>query len=177
MTNLTITKGGIETSYQIPTEWSEVTVAQFKRWSLGLNEKKGLENIITSVANLSGCPEELLWELPYDRLNELTEAIGFIARPVDHTEVSTITIGDEEYHLKKDFNQLTIGEVKAIEELSQGSIIENLNLLLTIFCRRKVEGEWEPITNRLLEEQDKFNNVEVSKVWKIFEDFQTGEVL
>jgi hypothetical protein len=174
MTELKITKGGIETSYQIPTEWSEVTVAQFKRWSQGLNEKKGLDNIITSVSNLSGCPEELLWELPYDRLSELTEAIGFIARPVDHTEVDTITIKDEEYHLKKDFNQMTIGEVKAIEELSQGSIIENLTLLLTIFCRRKVDGEWETITNRLLEEKDKFNSVPISYVWKLFEDFSNG---
>jgi hypothetical protein len=178
MTEIEITKDGQPITYSIPSSWDEVTVKQFRDWSLLLKEAgNNIETIISSASVFSGIPEETLWAFPYDKLNVITDSIKFITDPIEHEPADSIIIGGEEYFIKKDFNDLTIGEVRAIDQLSEGSVIENLNHLLTIFCRRKQNGEWEPITNQSLRESDKFNEVKITDVWRVFSFFVSGVTL
>lgn len=172
-----ITKGGNVWKYEMPTSWEEVTVADFKKWSLSIVDTKGIEIIIKSIWALSGCPEEWLWDASEDDLNDLAQSIQFIMEPVKVDTQDTIEIEGELYHVKRDFNTLSVGEVKAIEELMAGNLLENFNILLTLFVRRKQEGEWQPLTPKLLEEKWKFDEVKISHVYGLFEDFQRGDVI
>jgi hypothetical protein len=177
MKTITFTKGKKDYSYQIPESWNEVTVSQYKKWSQDIIGASGIETIIKSISSFSGCPEDYLWDTSEAYLNELGNSIGFILTPIKDEVKDTLEINGEVYYVKKDFSQLTVGEVKAIEELMTGDLIDNLNLLFTIFVRRKVDGEWQGVTPKLLEERDKFNEVIISDVFGLFENFPIGEAL
>ena len=176
MRTINITKGGKEFSYEMPTTWAEVSVAKFKKWSLSIVDVEGIEIMIKSISALSDCPEEWLWDFPETYLNELANSIGFIMEPVMVDTKDAIEIDGELYHVKRDFNQLSVGEVKAIEQLMEGNLLENFNILLTVLVRRKIDGEFQSVTPKLLEEQAKFDKVIISDVYGLFEDFQTGVV-
>ena len=173
MITIEITQDAVTKEYSFPNSWKDVTVAQFKDFNRGIRTGSDIETIIEVASLFSGIPEATLWEFPQETLHQLTDALAFITQPIDLEPVDRLIIGEEEYWVKKDFSQLTIGEVRALEELTVDPV-GNLNWLLTVLLRRKKEGKWESVTPELLEESDKFDSVIIGDVYRLLESFQNG---
>lgn len=175
MKTIKLKEGNKITKYTLPESWNEVTVADFKKWSNEVKGYTGLDVIIKTISCFSGIKEDVLWGLDQSLLDTLTQPIGFIVEPIDQAVKESVELNNETYFIKRDFNELAVGEVRAIEDLLKGDLVENLNLLLTIFVRRKNEiQEWEPITPKLISEQSKFDQIIISDIHGLFDSFTVG---
>jgi hypothetical protein len=87
-------------------------------------------------------------------------------------------LGDDKYYLKKDFSQLTMGEVISIDTImaeANGNIYKVMDKLLCIFLRKKKEnGNLETFKPEFMERRWGFRDIKISKVFNLFSFFLTG---
>lgn len=166
---------------ELPTSWEEVTVEQFALMNGIVKEgKTDLQHSIEVLCVLLNLDVEIIYMLPIENFNELIEGIEFIKSPIEDAEVESIMVGDEEYYLKKDFNQLTMGETISVEFLLEkggGNILSQLPEMLCIFLRKKKEnGNLETFKNSFMKRAEQFKHISIVEVNRLFVFFSNGGI-
>lgn len=167
------------TTFTLPQSWDEVSIGEFcKIFSFHREGMNVLEVVIETLVILSGIDREKIMMLPYTDFTTLTQALDFINVEMEPQNVESVMIGDEEYFIKKDFTQFTMGEIISIETLlAQGdnNLFRVMDKLLCIFLRKKKEnGNLETFKGTFMDRAELFNKAPVSKVFMVFNFFLSG---
>jgi len=168
-------------SYEFPTSWDDVTVAQFTRL---FSENTPIDNKLMAsvkvISALSGIDEKIIMMMDVEDFKSLAENLSFVSTEVNTKETDFIEIDGEKYYLYKDFNKMTTGEIITIETImdsTNGNIYKVMPQLLCLFLRKKKDnGSFEKFTTEMLNRTDKFNQVKISEIHHIFNFFLVGGV-
>lgn len=180
MIELLLIIDGEEKSYNIPNSWSEVSVGQAMHLQ-HMAEFTGtdIERVVKILTIF--CPDidiDDIYAMTPEQFNQIVEMIGFVGTPVEGELVDSLMIGDEEYFLKKDFTQLTMGEVISIDMITNeanGDISKVLPKLLCVFLRKKKEnGKLESFKASFMDRAEMFESVKIADVNNIFSFFTAG---
>jgi hypothetical protein len=179
MVEVNIELDGIKHTYNVPTEWDEVSVKQFmelyKTKNPNNNELLGAVNIISALA---GIDPSILLQMDIDDFRILSNQLTFVTKEIPKVEVDYIELDGDKYYLYTEFNKLTTGEVITIETLMDsvnGDVNVIMGDLLCLFLRKKDnEGKYEKFTTDMLNRKEMFLNVPVSNIYHVFLFFLTG---
>jgi hypothetical protein len=179
MRNILINLDGEDYSFDVPTGWNEVSVKNAARLTAVEKENRTEIEIVADIISiLSGIDIEIIYMLTSEQFNEIVEVIKFTTEKVDGELVDSVIIDDEEYFLKKDFTQLTMGEIISIETIlgqNNNNIAPAMAKLLCIFLRKKKEnGHLESFKKSFMERESKFENVIITEVNNLFLFFLDG---
>ena len=168
--------------FNIPEGWNEVSVKQSADLtSINREGKSDIEIIIEIISVLSKIETDIIYQMNTEDFNKLIEAVSFTVTPIDSVLAESIMINEEEYFLKKDFSQLTMGELISIETIikqHEGSLAPAMSQLLCIFLRKKKDnGKLESFKNDFMEREKMFNDVIITDVNNIFLFFLDGNNL
>lgn len=165
--------------FNIPQTWNEISIRDYQK--IMSIEKENLNNIeifVKMISILSNMDEELIYMLDIETFNNLCDQLDFTKNEINSELKDSITIGDEEYYLKKDFNKLTMGESISIELIiskSNGKLETVIDELLCIFLRKKNEkGELEGFRNSFMERKELFQYLKITDVYALFVFFSNG---
>jgi len=166
--------------YTIPETWSEVTVGDYMRFAAidhkGKTELQLLSEIISAFSGIAPQHVELLqWE----DFEMLIEKMEFVQKPMPNVTLKdSIMVGDQEYWLKKDFNQINVAErisIAMIISKNGERIDKSMDELLCVFLRQKDEtGKMEPYTSALKVRTKEFRTIPIMEVHNLFLFFSTG---
>lgn len=179
MINLIIELDGEEHNFNVPTGWNEVTVKTAAALSAvkktNRTDIEVMVDIISLLANIDG---ELIYMLTSEQFNEVVEIVKFTTEEIKGEMADSVIINDEEYFLKKDFSQLTMGEIISIDTIiaqNENNIAPAMAKLLCIFLRKKKEnGNIESFKNSFMERESLFEQVIISDVHNLFLFFSDG---
>ena len=165
--------------YELPSNWDEITLDDFIRlFSIDRTDLNPLEVSVKTIEVLVGINEEILLMMKSSDFELLATELSFTTRDVEPVNVEFVTIGGEEYYIKKDFNQLTMGEIISIETILEGAennIFKVMDKLLCIFLRKKKEnGKLETFKGEFMERATLFRKTPVSQIYNIFNFFLVG---
>lgn len=184
MRELEIDIDGEITNYMVPTSWDEITVEQF----LALNTLKDQDNLteiqmlFKTIKIITGISDDELDVMPITGFNKLVELIKFVIEAPDFGKeiADSIMIGDDEYFLKKEFNNLTVGEVIALEitmKKASGDLTNILPDMLCILLRKKKDnGKLENFKEDFFTRKEMFMKLPVKDFINIFSFFLNGEI-
>ena len=167
--------------FNLPENWSEVSVDNFCRiWEFDKNDMTTIEFATRIVSSFTDMDESLIMAMNYEDFQKIVGILDFTQTEfVPDKDVDNIELGDETYFMKKDFNQLTMGEVISIETImgdANGNIYKVMDMLLCIFLRQKKEnGNLETFQPHFMERRWKFRHIPISKVFTLFSFFLTGK--
>jgi hypothetical protein len=181
MVNLILNVDGEEKTYNIPSEWNEVTVGQAADLNdLSTFDGTEIEKIVKILTIF--CPDidtDDIFAMTPEQFNQIVEMIGFISNPVDGDLADSIVLDGEEYFLKKDFTKLSMGEIISIDVIMKqtgGDISKALSKMLCIFLRKKKEnGELETFKNKFMEREELFRSAKITDVNNLMLFFTVGE--
>lgn len=159
-----------EKEYQMPTDWSELTLEHYVNLSV-LEENKsqyilGELYLLKVIEVLCMADAGELDELTIDMVTELSNEVGFLQKEPTWSNTKMITIGDIDYVFPQDLNKLTMGEYISIKTLQENSTSQSLAIpyILSVILRpgKLVKDEESGKENWI---QDKFdaNNIEYRK--------------
>lgn len=166
--------------YTLPESWDEVSVDQFCRiWQFDKQDMTTIEFATRIISSFTEINEDTLMEMNYTDFQRLCEILQFTRQEFKgETNVDCVEFGDEIYYLKKDFSQLTMGEVISIDTImseANGNIYKVMDKLLCIFLRKKKEnGNLETFKSEFMERRQGFKTIKISKVFNLFSFFLTG---
>jgi len=168
-----------EKSFNLPTDWSEVSVEQFAQiFSFNRDEKNAIEISVKILTIFMGISEDDLMAIDYHDFLNLIDNISFTNKEIEGEPVEYVDINDERYYLKSDFSKLTMGEVISIEMIinsSNGNLFSVMPQLLAIFLRKKKEnGELEKFKSDFMNRQELFKSLNIKEVYPLFVFFLTG---
>lgn len=167
--------------FNLPENWSEVSVDNFCRiWEFDRTDMTTIEFSTRIISSFTDMDESLIMKMNYTDFQKLVDTLKFTQEEfVPDKDVDYIELGDEKYYIKKDFNQLTMGEVISIETIlgdANGNIYKVMDMLLCIFLRQKKEnGNLETFQPHFMERRWKFRHIPISKVFNVFSFFLTGK--
>ena len=173
---------GEEKSYEIPTSWSEVTVGQAADiQNISVENLTIIEKIVKILTILTpGISEDDIMLMSPEQFNQISEQLTFISNEIQGEPVNFLTIGGEEYFVKKDFTKLTMGEIISVDTImkqTDNDITRALPKMLCIFLRKKKEnGELESFKSSFMQREEMFKGVIITDVAKLFDFFLNGEV-
>jgi hypothetical protein len=173
---------GEEMSFDMPTNWDEVTIEMAGRiFSISTENKTNLESSVEVISLLTGIEQDYLYMLTPSQFQQLIDASSFTATEIKSELKESITVDDEEYFLKKDFTQLTMGEIISIETLLKkyhNNYMVAMPDLLCIFLRKKKEnGKLESFKNSFMDRASSFKKIIVSDVNNLMLFFSDGSSL
>lgn len=179
MVEVNIEVEGLNKTYNIPTEWDEITVKQFAQLyrvkDQTSNELMGVVNLISAISDID---TSLLLQMDIDDFKNLTSKITFITSEVPRVDVDYLEVGEDKYYLYTDFNKLTTGEVITIETLLESSefdIHKVMPDLLCLFLRKKdEEGRYEKFSTDMLKRKEIFLTLPITKIYHVFGFFLDG---
>jgi len=178
MTQLNLEIDGEQMIFQIPDSWNEVTVEKFTNiWKINREGMTSIEITIAVVNILTGIDEDYLYMMSPNEFAQITSIIEFTNHDVKGTDVEFITVDDEKYYLKKDFDKLTMGEVISLElliEQASGNIMSKMPEMLCIFLRKKDGDKLESFKKGFMERAEAFKQVSIADVNDIFLFFSDG---
>jgi len=118
-----------------------------------------------------------LEDLDIEEFNTLLENTRFITKPLKNTPKSIISVdGVKLYRLEN--SRLTLGEFIDLENLMTNNLVDNLDVILTIFYRRRVsEGDmWskpvmEPYGDWIYHRRGLFGDVPIQDVYGVISSY------
>jgi hypothetical protein len=166
--------------FDIPQSWEDVTVGMYERIASLDKTKDEFELTIDALCVLSGMSLDDAYALPIARMPEILEQIGFTNKEIEPTDKEFIVIDGVEYYLKKDFSQLTNGEVISLDLIKKkysNNIEKAIPEMLCIFLRKKKEnGNLEGFKNSLMDRADLFRDkAPIADVYNMFLFFLNGK--
>ena len=168
--------------FSVPESWSEVSVSQFMeivKLQEGMEELNILQKTIKMVCILTNIPEEYVEMIPIEQFYKIRDLLEYTNEEVDSSPCESITIDGEEYFIKNEFNQLTMGETITIETLMEGSknVVSVFDELLCVFLRKKKEnGKLEAFKSTFLQERKEiFGKAPISDMYSVLVFFSAGE--
>jgi hypothetical protein len=179
MINIQLELDGELMDFNMPTSWSEITIETAgKIYSINVEGKTKIESSVEIISILTGIETDYLYMLTPQQFGEIVEATKFTNEEIKGELVDSIVIGEEEYFLKKDFSQLTMGEVISIETILKqfdNNYMAALPQLLCIFLRKKKEnGALESFKNSFMERANIFKNIIITDVNNLLIFFSGG---
>lgn len=180
MVKLNLEIDGENKTYDIPTQWDDVTVDKFIE-IVKLDEKKDindLEKVMELMNILTTIPKDDVELLPVESFMEIQNNFSFVKTDVDKKGKESIVIDGEEYFVKNDFNDLTMGESITIETLLKE--VDNpmyiLDKMLCLFLRKKKEnGKLESFKTTFLTDRiDIFRKAPITSVYDNLIFFSNG---
>lgn len=182
MVTLKLELDGEQMTFSIPESWSEVTVEQFaKIFTVNPADMTSVERAVRIVNIFTDVDEDYLYMMSPEQFNQVAEIISFTNSEIQPTGKESIIVEGDEYFIKKDFNQLTMGEVISLElliEQSNGNIGAKMAEMLCVFLRKKREdGKLEGFKKSFMQRAEMFKHVSVADVNDIFVFFSDGENL
>lgn len=180
--NLEIEIDGDVKTFNVPENWSEVTVGKTTEIAtISKDTMNNLELMVRILSILSNMDEEIIYMMEQDDFLNIIETLKFTNEEIKGELKEFITIDGEDYYLKKDFNKLTLGEIISIETIVKqydNNIQLALPKLLCIFLRKKKEnGKLESFKNSHMEREELFKNAIITDVNDIFVFFFDGKNL
>lgn len=181
MVKLNLEIDGENKTYDIPTQWDDVSVAKFME-IVKLDEKKDindLEKVMELMNILAQIPKDEVELLPVESFMEIQNNFSFVKNDVDKKAKESIVIDGEEFFVKNDFNDLTMGESITIETLLKD--VDNpmfiLDKLLCLFLRKKKEnGKLESFKTTFLTDRiETFRKAPITSVYNNLIFFSNGE--
>ena len=168
--------------YDLPSNWDDITLDEFIRlFSIDRSELNPLELSIKTIEVLVGINEEILLMMKSADFETLATELSFTTEDVKAVNVDFITIGGEDYYIKNNFNQLTMGEIISIETIldeADNNIFKVMDKLLCIFLRKKKEnGKLETFKGEFMERATLFRKTPISQIYNVFNFFLTGGTL
>jgi hypothetical protein len=166
--------------YTLPESWDEVNIDQFCRiWEFDKQDMTTIEFATRIVSSFTEISEETLMEMNYTDFEKLCDILEFTKGEFKpDSNIDFVELGDDKYYLKKDFSQLTMGEVISIDTImaeANGNIYKVMDKLLCIFLRKKKEnGNLETFKPEFMERRWGFRDIKISKVFNLFSFFLTG---
>lgn len=135
--------------FELAENWEDITFAQYLDVS-NLGKDEGLTDLLKAVkiiASLSDKPaqcEEYLLKMDKQDFEELAgyflwtnKQIADVSEPKDH-----VLIEGKKYHIKKDYNKLTIGEMASIEGLiANNKNLDPMEVVFGVLLREDVDGK------------------------------------
>lgn len=166
--------------YYLPENWSEVSIKDFV--SIFNINREGLTDVqlMVKIINiLTKIEEDEIYLMHVSDFTTLNNVLKFLTTDlVVENDIDYIEIDDVKYYLKKDFSQLTMGEVISIDTLlssADGNLFKVMDKLLCVFLRKKKEnGSLEPFKPELMERAKLFEKTPISKVYNLFSFFLDG---
>lgn len=182
MTNLLLTIDEVEKEYNIPTDWSSVTIEEFiELYSYSFDELNALEKAIRIVSIFTKISEEDIYMMSQEQFTQISDLLSFVNTEMVPETKDIIILNGENYYLKQDFSKLNLGEIVSLELLSEktnGNLVKGMDELLCIFLRKKKDnGELESFKNSMMSRAELFKTVKVVDVFAIFSNFQNGNPL
>jgi hypothetical protein len=169
--------------FDVPESWEEITVKEFTKIMELADNKDNLSEIefFVKVINvLTGIPEEIIYVTPIDKFNQISQLLNFIDKEIKGELKESIIVDGEEYFLKTQFDDLTMGEVISIEMLVEkyGNVNKCLDQLLCIFLRKKKEnGKLESFKVSHMERAQQFEKVSITDIYQLMVFFSDGRTL
>jgi hypothetical protein len=167
-------------NFNLPTGWDDITVKDFCNiYSHNYENMSQIEQAVTILSTLGNIDAEDIMMLTPEQFKMLSEYVSFINKEeVPKNDVEYIEIDGEQYYLKSDFSQLTLGETISIELIvkeTDGNIIKAIDSLLCIFLRKKKDnGKLESFKNEFMNRKDIFKNIRIMDVYHLFTAFSIG---
>lgn len=172
MIKLTINHKNEVLEFNIPNNWDDITVEKFQ--VLANSNKDGLselEAIVQSISLLTDIPEDLLYKFSLDNFKLISSNFEFLNKEIKDDFKDKITINDETYYVKKDFKDLSLGESVSFDIIlskSEGNLMRCMDMLLTIFLRRKINGELEEYDTKFSNRAELFKDIKIVDVYNLF---------
>ena len=182
MINIEFNIDGEKQSFDVPTGWDEVSVKKSAALTnISRDGRTEIEIIVDIVSILGEIDPDIIYMLTTEQFNQIIDVVKFTTEKIDSELKDSIIIDGEEYFLKKDFTQLTMGEIISIETILkqyENSVAPAMAKLLCIFLRKKKEnGNLESFKNSFMERESLFENVLITDVNNLFLFFLDGKNL
>jgi len=174
-----------EFNLEMPEKWEEVNVEQFCQIMEIQERVKDLTKISSAVELISAItkiPKNIIWLMTPEDFAKLTNALAFVNTEIEAPLKKSIMIDDEEYFVKSNFEELTMGEIITIEQLveqTNNNLFKTMDKLLTIFLRKKkASGKLESFDiNFIADRSEKFRMISVVDIYQLFFSFSDGKIL
>jgi hypothetical protein len=170
-------------SFDIPENWKEVTVEQFCKIIVvqEMAEDNPILASVKMITAITNIPEDILMMTSLDDIKTISECFDFLSTEIETNDVDQVEIEGEIYFIKKDFNDLNMGEVITIEtiiEQTNDNMFKAFDQLLCIFLRKKKEnGKLETFQTEHLLRADIFKKVPVADIYQTLVFFSNGSPL
>lgn len=167
--------------YFLPESWEEIKVNQFGKIieAQDTDNLTGIEKAVLALKAVTDIDEDIIYQLPIETFNKIIETISFTNTPIEAELKESIIVDDEEFFLKKDFDQLLLGEVISIEmimEKTNGNIFKSIEELLCIFLRKKKDnGKLEPFKTDMMLRATKFKDIPITDIYQLMLFFLNSE--
>lgn len=169
MNTLKLTIDNKTSLFTYPSNWSEVTVKQYRELQELNSDDNSLRNRVSIVAIMLGIGDDLIYQFSPEDFNKIESDLIWFLEPMNIEEdVEYIELNNEKYYLFQDFKSYAVGEMISIEllvEKSKGNLLAVYNELLCIFLRKKdANGEFEKFKNSMMERATLFDSVPIGKI-------------
>lgn len=170
-------------SFDVPEQWDEVTVGQFMELVelqvSSKEEKNPFNTVMRMTTILTGIPLEIIEMVPVEQFHLIQDTLKYSKEDVNIEKRESVTIGDEEFYIKNDFNSLTMGETITIETLVKDAgdnIMRVFDKMLCVFLRKKTKkGNLESFKSVFIEERSEmFRGLSIESVYAIMIFFSDG---
>jgi len=167
-------------TYDIPENWNEVSVEQFMA-IMALNDVKEDKNEIELsmgiISILTGLELEMVYMIPVDNFNQIQNVLKFTYEEVKADLKESVMVDGEEYFIKNDFNNLTMGEVISLETIlgEHTNPYKSFDRLLCIFLRKKTDkGNLETFKSTFMARAEAFKKITIADVYSLMVFFSDG---
>ena len=171
---LELDNNGVATKYELPTSWSEVSLEQYSKLMIALENDNSteIELIVKTLEALVGIDAAQLTKVPLKYLKMAYAELSTLTATMPSTELKRIIdVDGTAYGFIPDFNTLTFGEFCDLDNYLQDSW-NNLDKILAILYRRITKREVdkyqiEPyILDDIKERQELFkNNLSIGTIY------------
>ena len=158
-------------SWNIPTDWSQITLRQFQEIDRYYKEKEKEADIRDVVHILAGKTVDEVNQLPVEFLEMILEKLSFMnEQPVVGEPTNKIELDGVTYQVNI-MNKLKTGEYVAVDSVVKTDAA-NFAAILAIICRKEDEIFDSKFENEILEDRIKmFENAPITKVLPVMNFF------
>lgn len=160
--------------YNIPTNWSEVTLKQWSnyvRYISQQEEKKEEIDYMKILEMFSDIPRETILQIPVELFEKIFKHLSFLNDDMSKEKAEdNVTIGEETYYINH------LEKMKVQEYLDMTRTLEsdkyNYSMILAILCRKKDEQYNDDfIANELNDRIKMYEGLTVDKAFKLISFF------
>ena len=163
----------------VKTSWSDINLKEFMEISAIENDEALKSTVVAKkvklIATISNVTYDEILEIDRESLGALIDATDFLHNDPEIATVPTFKIGDTEYMVMADMNQMTAGESISLEQVLIGNgdgaanneVIADLLPILVRPVVREVDAEFpDKVTLRL----EKFDTAKLASRRELFLD-------
>lgn len=177
MQKFEITLKGQTNTYEIPTNWLDVSVGTFvnvyKLQKTFTEDDSHLANLIKMFSLLMGVDEEVLRAMDAKTFGLLRDKISFLYDSADLAKVvttDTIRFEDKTLYVNHKFDELTVEDIIRIEGITKNNndLVDAMIPLLSYLIREKDEN------GKLVKSNVDMSNIRVVDVYSLILGFSNG---